>query len=77
MTRSTVTTAAPASGFIRLYRGGGGGLSNVTSPMHGQWFTSRLSSARDYTGADIDGPLPAGAVILVVDVHGADVARMP
>jgi hypothetical protein len=28
-------------------------------------------------GADIDGPLPAGSVILAVDVHGADVARMP
>jgi hypothetical protein len=69
--------AAPAPGFVRLYRGGGGRLSDVTSPTHGQWFTTRLSSARDYVGADIDGPLPAGTVILAVDVHGADVARMP
>lgn len=69
--------AAPAPGFVRLYRGGGGGLSNATSPTHGQWFTTRLSSARDYAGANIDGPLPAGAVILAIDVHGADVARMP
>jgi hypothetical protein len=69
--------AAPAFGFVRLYRGGGGGLSDITSPTHGQWFTTRLSTARDYAGADIDGPLPTGTVILCVDVHGADVARMP
>lgn len=69
--------ADPARGFVRLYRGGGGGLSNVTSATHGQWFTTRLSSALDYVGADVDGPLPPGTVILCVDVHGADVARMP
>jgi hypothetical protein len=69
--------ADPAPGFVRLYRGGGGGLSDVTSTTHGQWFTTRLSSARDYVGADVDGPLPPGTVILCVDVHGADVAGMP
>lgn len=69
--------APPAPGFVRLYRGGGGGLEDVASPTHGRWFTTLLSSARDYAGAVDDGPLPAGTVILVVDVHGADVARMP
>ena len=69
--------AAPAPGFVRLYRGGGGGLSDVTSATHGRWFTTRLSSARDYVGADVEGPLPPGTIILCVDVRGADVARMP
>jgi hypothetical protein len=73
--RGQVANLAP--GFVRLYRGGGGGLSDVTSATHGQWFTTRLSSARDYVGADVDGPLPFGTVILVVDVHGSDVAYMP
>ena len=67
----------PASGFVRLYRGGGGSLSDATSATHGQWFTTRLSSARDYAGVVDEGPLPPGTVILVIDVHGADVARMP
>ena len=70
--------ADPARGFVRLYRGGArGGLEDVASPTHGQWFTTILSNARDYAGVIEDGPLPAGTVILVVDVHGADVARMP
>jgi hypothetical protein len=69
--------APPAPGFVRLYRGGArGGLEDVSSPTHGQWFTTSLSSARDYAGAVDDGPLPPGTVVLVVDVHGADVARM-
>lgn len=70
--------APPAPGFVRLYRGGArGGLEDVASLTHGQWFTTSLSSARDYAGVVDDGPLPPGTVILVVDVHGADVARMP
>jgi hypothetical protein len=69
--------APPRRGFVRLYRGGGGSLSDASSPTHGQWFTTMLSSARDYAGVVDDGRLPAGSSILVVDVHGADVARMP
>lgn len=67
-----------APGFVRLYRGGArGGLEDLDNSTHGQWFTTQLSNARDYAGVVDDRPLPSGAVILVVDVHGADVARMP
>lgn len=70
--------APPALGFVRLYRGGArGGLEDVMSPTHGRWFTTMLSSAKDYAGVIDDGSLPPGTVILVVDVHGDDVARMP
>jgi len=74
--RGQITPAA--RGFVRLYRGGSrGGLEDLTSPTHGQWFTTDLDSAYNYAGAGDDWRLPSGAVILVVDVHGADVARMP
>jgi hypothetical protein len=69
--------APPARGFVRLYRGTGGGLFDPSAPTHGEWFTTVLSSAQDYAGTVEDEPLPPGTAIFVIDVHGDDVARMP
>lgn len=60
----------PAEGYIRLYRGGGGGeFSNEADGTHGRWFTTSQSTAESYAGTDDTGAMKPDGVVLAVDVH--------